>query len=244
MKIKALFIIVLILLIAYFAYELNPAKEVADELSEAVEGIAEEVDKIEKEVGKEEPVVEPVIEEVEEPKEVEKVEEKKEEVEPKEEKIEEVKMNAKVKIETTMGDMVIELYEDKAPVTAGNFKKLVEQGFYDGIIFHRVIKGFMIQGGDPTGTGTGGPGYSIKDEFGPGLKHTEKGILSMANSGPNTGGSQFFILLAATPWLDGKHAIFGKVVEGLDVLEKIGNVDTAPGDKPRTEIKMKKVSVV
>ncbi len=156
---------------------------------------------------------------------------------------EEKMTNTMITMETTKGTMKIKLYDDKAPKTVENFKTLVGKKYYDGIIFHRVIKGFMIQGGDPTGTGMGGPGYTIKDEFGAGLKHTKKGLLSMANAGPNTGGSQFFITLAATPWLDGKHAIFGEVVEGLDVLEAIGSTPTDGGDKPRTEVKMVKVSV-
>ena len=146
-------------------------------------------------------------------------------------------------IETNHGTMEVELYEDKAPLTTANFIKLIEKGYYDGIIFHRIIKDFMIQGGDPTGTGSGGPGYAIKDEFGPGLKHTSAGILSMANSGPNSGGSQFFITLAATPWLDNKHAIFGKVVKGIDVLEKIGSLKTASGDRPLEEVVMQKVTI-
>ena len=145
---------------------------------------------------------------------------------------------------TNLGDMKIRLYDDKAPITTGNFKKLTEKGFYDGLIFHRVIKGFMIQGGDPEGRGTGGPGYKIKDEFSPSLKHNKKGILSMANAGPNTGGSQFFITLAPTPHLDGKHAVFGEVIEGLDVLEKIGNIKTDMRDKPKDDIVMEKVEIV
>ncbi len=149
-----------------------------------------------------------------------------------------------VLLETTMGNMKIKLYDDKAPMTAKNFRDLVQKGFYDGTIFHRVIKNFMIQGGDPEGTGMGGPGYEIKDEFGPGLKHDRKGILSMANAGPNTGGSQFFITLVPTPWLDGRHAIFGELVEGVDVLEKIGNTPTGPGDRPKTEVKIIKASIV
>lgn len=147
-------------------------------------------------------------------------------------------------LETTMGNMKIKLYDDKAPMTAKNFRDLVQKGFYDGTIFHRVIKNFMIQGGDPTGTGMGGPGYEIKDEFGPGLKHNKKGLLSMANAGPNTGGSQFFITLVPTPWLDGKHAIFGELVEGVDVLEKIGNTPTDANDRPKTEVKIIKASVI
>lgn len=157
---------------------------------------------------------------------------------------EETDMNTMIKLETTMGTMTIKLYDDKAPKTTENFKKLVTQGFYDGTIFHRVIKDFMIQGGDPTGTGRGGPGYTIKDEFAPGLKHDKKGLLSMANAGPNTGGSQFFITLVPTPWLDGRHAIFGEVTEGIDVLEKIGTTPTGPGDRPKTEVKIVKASVV
>ncbi len=111
------------------------------------------------------------------------------------------------------------------------------------MIFHRVIKGFMIQGGDPKGTGTGGPGYVIPDEFHPELKHDGAGVLSMANAGPNTGGSQFFITLAATSWLDGKHAVFGKVVDGMDIIEAIGVTPTAPGDRPKTNVVMEKVKI-
>lgn len=159
--------------------------------------------------------------------------------------VEETKMAENlILLETSMGNMKIKLYEDKAPLTSKNFKDLVQKGFYDGTIFHRVIKNFMIQGGDPEGTGMGGPGYEIKDEFGPGLKHNRKGILSMANAGPNTGGSQFFITLVPTPWLDGKHAIFGEVVEGIDILDKIGNTPTKPGDRPVTEVKIIKASVI
>lgn len=148
-----------------------------------------------------------------------------------------------VKMETTMGTIKIKLYTDKAPITTTNFKKLVNEGYYNGILFHRVIDGFMIQGGDPTGTGAGGSKETIPDEFGPGLKHSKAGILSMANKGPNTGSSQFFITLAATPWLDGKHAIFGEVIEGMDVVNKIGKVKTGPNDKPVTDVKMTKVTL-
>ncbi|HSH76851.1 MAG TPA: peptidylprolyl isomerase [Longimicrobiales bacterium] len=151
--------------------------------------------------------------------------------------------NPTVTIETNLGTIEAEMYADVAPRTAGNFMELARKGFYDGVIFHRVIDGFMIQGGDPTGTGRGGPGYKIDDEFGPDLAHAAAGILSMANAGPNTGGSQFFITLAATPWLDGKHAIFGKVVEGLDVVEKIGATPVSPGDRPVDDVVMKKVTV-
>lgn len=152
--------------------------------------------------------------------------------------------NRKIKFTTNKGVFVAEMFEDKAPLTTKNFIELVEKGFYDGIIFHRVIDGFMIQGGDPTGTGMGGPGYKIKDEFGEGLKHDDEGILSMANAGPNTGGSQFFITLAPTPWLNGHHAIFGKVVEGMDVVRLIGVVPTDFRDRPREVVTMEKVVVV
>lgn len=148
-----------------------------------------------------------------------------------------------VKFETTMGTFKAKLFTDKAPITTKNFIDLVNKGFYNGIIFHRVIDGFMIQGGDPTGTGTGGSGVKIKDEFGPGLKHDKKGILSMANAGPNTGTSQFFITLVPTPHLDGKHAIFGEIIEGMNIVEKIGKTKTGAGDKPVTEVKMTKVSM-
>jgi len=151
--------------------------------------------------------------------------------------------NPTVNIETNHGTIVAELFEDLAPKTAANFIELAEKGYYDGVIFHRVIDGFMIQGGDPTGTGRGGPGYTIPDEFGPGLGHTEPGLFSMANAGPNTGGSQFFITLAATPWLDGKHAIFGKVTSGLDVVQTIGKIQTGMGDRPVEDVVMEKVTV-
>lgn len=145
--------------------------------------------------------------------------------------------------QTNMGNFSVELFEDRAPETVGNFRKLTEDGYYDGIIFHRVISGFMIQGGCPSGTGTGGPGYTIPDEFHPELTHEGEGILSMANAGPNTGGSQFFITLAETAWLDGKHAVFGKVVEGLDVVRQIGGVQTGAADRPTDEIKMTSVTI-
>jgi len=149
-----------------------------------------------------------------------------------------------VELDTTMGIMKIKLFVEEAPKTTDNFKKLVSDGFYDGTVFHRVIKGFMIQGGDPEGTGRGGPGYTIDDEFGPGLKHDKKGILSMANAGPDTGGSQFFITLGPTPHLNGKHAIFGEVIEGIDVLDKIGSTQTGAQDRPTTEIKITKAKII
>ena len=151
--------------------------------------------------------------------------------------------NPTVTFETTQGTFTAEMFEDVAPITAGNFLKLAREGYYDGLIFHRVIDGFMIQGGCPQGTGTGGPGYQIQDEFAPGLAHTNSGIFSMANAGPNTGGSQFFITLAATPWLDGKHAIFGKVTQGLDVVQAIGKTATRPGDRPVEDIVITKATV-
>jgi len=151
--------------------------------------------------------------------------------------------NPTVTFDTTDGTFTAELFLDVAPETAGNFVKLASDGFYDGVIFHRVIDGFMIQGGDPTGTGRGGPGYTIKDEFAPGLKHDTEGMFSMANAGPNTGGSQFFITLAPTPWLDGKHAIFGRVTGGMDVVRAIGKVKTGPGDRPVKDVKMNSVKV-
>ena len=152
--------------------------------------------------------------------------------------------NRKIKFTTNKGTFVAEMFEDKAPLTTKNFIDLTEKGVYNGTIFHRVIEDFMIQGGDPTGTGMGGPGYKIKDEFGPGLKHDDEGILSMANAGPNTGGSQFFITLAPTPWLNGHHAIFGKIVEGMEVVRLIGVVPTDFRDRPREAVIMEKVEVV
>lgn len=152
--------------------------------------------------------------------------------------------NKKIKFTTNKGDFVAEMFEDKAPETTKNFIELTEKGFYNGIIFHRVIEGFMIQGGDPTGTGMGGPGYKIKDEFGEGLSHDDEGVFSMANAGPNTGGSQFFITLAPTPWLNGHHAIFGKVVEGMDIVRLIGATSTDFRDRPKDDIKMEKVEVL
>ncbi|HII76049.1 MAG TPA: peptidylprolyl isomerase [Methanolinea sp.] len=133
-------------------------------------------------------------------------------------------------METTLGTIEIELFLDM-PVTAGNFASLVKKGFYDGVIFHRVIDGFMIQGGDPTGTGRGGPGYTIKDEFVAGRRN-ERGTISMANAGPNTGGSQFFINLVNNHYLDSKHPVFGRVVVGMDVVDKIAKVKKDRNDRP------------
>jgi cyclophilin family peptidyl-prolyl cis-trans isomerase len=153
------------------------------------------------------------------------------------------KKNSVAKFETSKGDFKIELAEDKAPVTTKNFIDLVNKKFYDGLVFHRVIDGFMIQGGDPKGNGTGGSGYNIKDEFNPDLKHNAAGIISMANAGPNTGGSQFFITLAPTPWLDNKHAVFGKVIAGIDVVQAIGKVKTGANDKPVEDVVIKKITI-
>ncbi len=152
-------------------------------------------------------------------------------------------MNRHATFNTTLGDIEVEFFEDKAPITTANFIKLAQSGFYNNIIFHRVIPNFMVQTGDPDGDGTGGPGYHIKDEFGPGLKHNVPGILSMANSGPNTGGSQFFITTVPTPWLDGKHAIFGHVVKGQDIVNKISLAQRDRNDKPLTPIVIKKIEV-
>ncbi len=150
----------------------------------------------------------------------------------------------KVKLETNQGDIVINLYSDM-PITAGNFEKLVNEGFYDGVIFHRIINGFMIQGGDPQGTGTGGPGYTIEDEFThAGGNKNNQYTISMANSGPNTGGSQFFINLADNNFLDDKHPAFGKVIEGMDIVDKIAKVSTDSWDKPLEEVVIVKASII
>jgi cyclophilin family peptidyl-prolyl cis-trans isomerase len=151
--------------------------------------------------------------------------------------------NRTATFETNLGTFTVELFEDRAPITTKNFIDLAEKNFYDGIIFHRVIDGFMIQGGCPQGTGTGGPGYKIQDEFHPELRHDGPGFLSMANAGPNSGGSQFFITLAPTPWLDGKHAVFGQVTSGMDVIEKIGKVKTGARDRPVEDVVMQSVRV-
>lgn len=137
---------------------------------------------------------------------------------------------------TEVGDFVIELYADKVPNTVNNFVFLARDGFYDGVTFHRVIKGFMAQGGDPTGRGTGGPGYKFKDEFHPGLRHNTPGILSMANAGPNTNGSQFFITHGPTPHLDNRHSVFGKVTQGLEVVLAIPERDPGSARQPGTKI--------
>jgi cyclophilin family peptidyl-prolyl cis-trans isomerase len=145
--------------------------------------------------------------------------------------------------DTSMGTFKVELFTDLAPITTKNFIDLSKKEFYNGVIFHRVIDNFMIQGGDPTGTGRGGPGYSIPDEFAAELKHDKPGILSMANAGPNTGGSQFFVTLVPTPWLDGRHAIFGTVVEGMEIVSAIGSTKTGPGDKPVEDVVIKKLTI-
>jgi len=146
-------------------------------------------------------------------------------------------------IETSKGAIVIELYGDKAPKTVENFVKLAKDGFYHGVLFHRVIPGFMVQTGDPTGTGRGGPGYTFEDEISPDLRHDGPGVVSMANRGPDTNGSQFFITLAATPWLDGKHTIFGRVLEGQVVAEQIAAVERDGSDRPREPITMDQVII-
>jgi cyclophilin family peptidyl-prolyl cis-trans isomerase len=146
-------------------------------------------------------------------------------------------------LRTTQGDIRIELFQDRAPKTVENFVSLVKKGFYNGVQFHRVIPGFMIQGGDPKGDGTGGPGYTIRDEFDPTLRHDGPGVLSMANAGPNTGGSQFFITLAKTAHLDGKHAVFGRVRGGQDVVEKIAAVPRDGHDRPKSPVRIVEASV-
>lgn len=152
--------------------------------------------------------------------------------------------NKIAEFKTNKGNFKIELFGDKAPITVGNFLKLVDNGFYNGCIFHRVIPDFMIQGGCPHGTGRGGPGYTIRDEFHPDLKHNSKGILSMANAGPHTGGSQFFITVAPTPWLDKKHSIFGKVIEGMDVVEAISKVEKDRHDKPLQDVVITSINII
>ncbi|KAF2654053.1 peptidyl-prolyl cis-trans isomerase [Lophiostoma macrostomum CBS 122681] len=156
-------------------------------------------------------------------------------------------MTTEVALETTLGNIVVELYNDQAPKTCKNFAGLAQRHYFNGLIFHRIIPNFMIQGGDPTGTGRGGAsiyGEKFEDEITPALKHTGAGILSMANSGPNTNGSQFFIALAPTPWLDGKHTIFGRVKTGLPVVKKLGLVKTDREDKPVEEVRIIKAYVL
>jgi peptidyl-prolyl cis-trans isomerase A (cyclophilin A) len=150
--------------------------------------------------------------------------------------------------DTSAGKFKAKLYADKAPKTVENFTSLAEgtktgKPFYDNLVFHRVIPDFMIQGGCPQGTGTGGPGYKFPDEFHPSLKHGKPGLLSMANSGPNTNGSQFFVTVAATPWLDNRHTIFGEVVEGYDVVEKISRSPRDGSDRPKQEVKLNSVAI-
>jgi cyclophilin family peptidyl-prolyl cis-trans isomerase len=145
------------------------------------------------------------------------------------------------RIVTDKGTMVVDLHADLAPVTVNNFVFLARQGFYDGIIFHRVIANFMAQTGDPTGTGTGGPGYRFQDEFDPTLRHAGPGVVSMANAGPNTNGSQFFITHVPTPWLDGKHSVFGQVVQGLDVLMAIPPRD--PSDRKAPAVAIQRIEI-
>ena len=150
-------------------------------------------------------------------------------------------MANKVILHTTKGDITIQMYSDM-PITTGNFEKLVSEGFYDGVIFHRVIPGFMIQGGDPTGTGMGGPGYNIKDEFN--SKSNVRGTISMANAGPNTGGSQFFINTVNNNFLDGKHPVFGEIIDGMDVVDAISNVPKSNQDRPLQNVTITKAEIV
>jgi peptidyl-prolyl cis-trans isomerase B (cyclophilin B) len=145
-------------------------------------------------------------------------------------------------LHTSMGAIAVELFDEDAPKTVANFKKLAEDGFYNGVIFHRVIPDFMIQGGDPTGTGSGGPGYTFEDEFND--RSVERGALAMANSGPNTNGSQFFIVTAdACPWLDGKHTVFGRVSDGMDAVDAISDVDRDSRDKPHQDVTIERVEL-
>jgi len=145
-------------------------------------------------------------------------------------------------LHTSKGAIGLELHDEDAPKTVENFLKLARDGFYDGVIFHRVIPDFMIQGGDPTGTGSGGPGYTFEDEFND--HKVVRGALAMANSGPNTNGSQFFIVTAdACPWLDGKHTVFGRVTDGIDVIDAISGTDTDSRDRPRDEIRIERIDV-
>ncbi|HEV2062861.1 MAG TPA: peptidylprolyl isomerase [Solirubrobacteraceae bacterium] len=151
-------------------------------------------------------------------------------------------MPAPATIRTNHGEIKVELFEEDAPQTVGNFKKLARDGFYDGVIFHRVIRGFMIQGGDPTGTGTGGPGYTFDDEIND--HKVVRGALAMANAGPNTNGSQFFIVTTdEAPWLDGKHTVFGRVVEGMEVVDSIEGSETDARDKPKDDVRIEAVDL-
>jgi peptidylprolyl isomerase len=157
---------------------------------------------------------------------------------------EETKMeNTKVLLETNMGNITIELFDRTMPQTTDNFKKLAAKGFYDGTIFHRVIPNFMIQGGDPTGTGMGGPGYEIQDEF-TSSNRNDRGTISMANSGPNTGGSQFFINTVNNNYLDSKHPVFGKIIKGMEIVDAMSKVGTDSQNKPVKDIMIKKASVI
>lgn len=151
--------------------------------------------------------------------------------------------DVKATFKTSLGDFKVILFKDKVPKTVENFVNLTSKKFYDGLVFHRVIKGFMSQTGDPKGNGTGGPGYTFKDEFHPDLKHSKEGILSMANRGPNTNGSQFFITAGPTPHLDNRHAVFGEVIEGIEICQKINNVETLPGDRPKVPVKILSITV-
>jgi peptidyl-prolyl cis-trans isomerase B (cyclophilin B) len=145
-------------------------------------------------------------------------------------------------LSTTQGDITVELFDEDAPKTVENFRTLAERGFYDGVIFHRVIKGFMVQGGDPTGTGTGGPGYTFEDEINE--RKIVRGALAMANAGPNTNGSQFFIVTTdEAPWLDGKHTVFGQVTDGMDVVDRIEASDTDARDRPREDVAIRSVAL-
>jgi peptidyl-prolyl cis-trans isomerase B (cyclophilin B) len=151
-------------------------------------------------------------------------------------------MSTTAVMHTNQGDITLELFDEDAPKTVENFKKLAGDNFYNGVIFHRVIKDFMIQGGDPTGTGRGGPGYTFEDEFND--NKIVRGALAMANAGPNTNGSQFFIVTTdAAPWLDGKHTVFGRIADGMEVVDKIEGGDTDQNDKPREEARIESITL-
>ena len=149
----------------------------------------------------------------------------------------------RARMETTHGTVVIELFAEQAPVTVNNFVFLAREGFYDGVTFHRMIEGFMVQGGDPQGTGMGGPGYTFQDEFSEELRFDRPGLLAMANAGPHTNGSQFFITVGTPEHLNGRHTIFGRVVEGYDVVERISRVSTDARDAPREPVRIERLTI-
>lgn len=252
MKKLVLFIILVVVVIAGCKTGIDPRQEALDT---APQPIVDDEDKIVETTPDEVELPEPVFSysQDDEPETDMSVEKEEEGVAPQEDTKGEESMTASeeegnmanplVLMKTNKGEIKIELFMDTMPVTAGNFKKLVEEKFYDGVIFHRVIPGFMAQGGDPTGTGTGGPGYTIKDEFTDNNKNL-RGTLSMANAGPNTGGSQFFINVVNNNFLDSKHPVFAKVIEGMDVVDAIVKVPTGAMDKPVDDVVMQEVRIL